>query len=61
MANANQPNTQIVLTDSLGHQFVFGSLEVPAQIVTGGAQRLSVHELVGGVRVVDAKIGRAHV
>jgi len=58
MANANQPNTQIVLTDSLGQQFVFGSLEVPAQIVTGGAQRLSVHELVGGVRVVDA-MGRS--
>jgi hypothetical protein len=58
MANANQPNTRITLTDALGNQFTFGSMEVPSQIVTGGAQRLSVHELVGGVRVVDA-MGRS--
>jgi len=38
--------------------FSFGSLEVPAEIGFGGAQRLSVHELVGGTRVVDA-MGRS--
>lgn len=28
--------------------FQFGSLEVPAEIEFGGAQRLAVHELIGG-------------
>ena len=38
--------------------FQFGSLEIPAEIAFGGAQRLSIHELVGGVRVIDA-MGRS--
>jgi hypothetical protein len=38
--------------------FVFASLEIPAEINFGGAQRLSVHQLVGGAKVVDA-MGRA--
>lgn len=38
--------------------FQFGSLEVPAEIEFGGAQRLAVHELIGGTRVIDA-MGRS--
>lgn len=48
-----QPDTTL----NLG-SFQFGSLEIPAEIAIGGSQRLSVHELVGGVRVVDA-MGRS--
>jgi hypothetical protein len=32
----------------------FQDFEVPEQIRFGGAQRLAVHELIGGGRVVDA-------
>lgn len=38
--------------------FVFGAYEVPREIPFGGTQRLAVHELVGGARVVDA-LGRS--
>ena len=34
--------------------FEFAELEIPAEIRIGGAQRLSMHELVGGARVIDA-------
>lgn len=33
---------------------VFADAEIPAKITFGGRQALSVHELVGGVRVADA-------
>jgi hypothetical protein len=39
-------------------EFQFGALEIPAEIEFGGTQRLSIHELVGGVRVIDA-MGRS--
>jgi hypothetical protein len=35
-------------------QYTFSELEVPAQISTGGSQRIVVHELVGGTRTVDS-------
>ena len=35
----------------------FRSFEVPATINVGGAQRLAVHRLLGGIRVIDA-LGR---
>ncbi len=35
----------------------FRSLEIPSQINFGGAQRLAVHQLLGGQRVIDA-LGR---
>lgn len=38
--------------------FAFGRYEVPEQITFGGEQQLAVHQLVGGVRVVDA-MGRS--
>jgi hypothetical protein len=38
--------------------FAFGGLEIPSEIVVGGSQRLAVHELVGGARIIDA-MGRA--
>ena len=38
--------------------FIFASLEIPANIGFGGQQRLSVHQLVGGTKVIDA-MGRA--
>lgn len=37
--------------------FAFGHLEVPDKINFGGEQKLAVHELVGGERLVDA-LGR---
>jgi len=43
------PDTTLTLGD-----FAFASFEVPEQIPFGGTQRLTVHELVGGVRVIDA-------
>ena len=46
-------DTKLYLAD-----FEFGALEIPAEIRFGGAQRLSVHELVGGTRVIDA-MGRS--
>lgn len=42
-------NTQVTLGD-----ITFAYLEVPESIPFGGEQRTTVHELVGGVRVVDA-------
>jgi hypothetical protein len=41
--------TQVTLGD-----ITFAGLEVPERIAFGGDQALTVHELVGGVRVVDA-------
>ncbi len=38
--------------------FTFSSLEIPSKINFGGEQSLVVHELVGGVRVVDS-MGRS--
>lgn len=43
------PDTTLVLGD-----FEFGRFEIPEQIAFGGEQQLVVHELVGGVRVIDA-------
>ena len=48
-----QADTTLVLGS-----FEFGGLEIPAEIAFGGAQRLSIHEMVGGVRVIDA-MGRS--
>lgn len=44
-----RPDTTLVLGD-----FEFSRFEIPEQIPFGGEQRLNVHELVGGVRVVQA-------
>lgn len=38
--------------------FVFTEMEIPDHITFGGKQKLTVHELVGGARVVDA-MGRS--
>lgn len=46
-------DTTLILGD-----VTFAGLEVPASIKFGGEQRLCVHELVGGARVIDA-MGRA--
>lgn len=43
------PDTTLQLGD-----FIFSRFEVPEQIGFGGEQKLIVHELIGGVRVVDA-------
>ena len=43
------PDTTLVLGD-----FQFASFEVPEQIGFGGEQQLVVHELVGGLHVIDA-------
>jgi nucleoid-associated protein YgaU len=43
------PDTTLQLGD-----FVFSRFEVPEEIPFGGDQKLIVHELIGGVRVVDA-------
>lgn len=43
------PDTTLQLGD-----FIFSRFEVPEQIAFGGEQKLIVHELIGGVRVVDA-------
>lgn len=42
---------------SLG-DVLFADLEVPEHITFGGSQKLTIHELVGGTRVVDA-MGRS--
>jgi hypothetical protein len=44
-----KPDTTVRLGD-----FEFSRFEVPEKIPFGGDQRLIVHELVGGVRVIDA-------
>lgn len=38
--------------------FIFTGMEIPDHITFGGKQKLTVHELVGGARVVDA-MGRS--
>lgn len=38
--------------------FEFGHLEVPEQINFGGDQKVAIHELVGGQRIIDA-MGRS--
>lgn len=43
------PDLTLVLGD-----FTFADFEIPTQIAVGGIQQLIVHELVGGIRVVDA-------
>ena len=43
------PDTFLILGD-----FVFSRFEIPETIPFGGEQRLIVHELVGGVRVIDS-------
>ena len=48
-----QADTVLTLGD-----FEFARYEIPEKIPFGGEQRLVVHELVGGVRVIDA-MGRA--
>ena len=48
-----QADTVLTLGD-----FEFARYEIPEQITFGGDQRLVVHELVGGTRVIDA-MGRA--
>ena len=47
------PDTKLVLGD-----FTFAGFEIPASLEGGGKQRLVVHELVGGTRIVDA-MGRS--
>lgn len=44
-----QPDTILTLGD-----FEFSRLEIPEKIPFGGEQHLVVHELVGGIRVIDA-------
>ncbi len=48
-----QPDTTLTLGD-----FTFALFEIPEQITFGGEQKLAVHELIGGKRVIDA-LGRA--
>lgn len=38
-------------------EFIFGQYEIPEEITFGGEQRLVVHKLVGGERVID-ELGR---
>jgi hypothetical protein len=44
-----KPDTTLLLGD-----FKFARFEIPEQIPFGGEQRLTVHGLVGGMRVIDA-------
>ena len=48
-----KPDTSLILGD-----FIFARFEIPEKIGFGGDQKLTVHELVGGQRVVDA-MGRS--
>ncbi len=48
-----QPDTTVNLGD-----FQFALFEIPEKISWGGSQRIAVHELVGGQRVLDA-MGRS--
>lgn len=43
------PDTTLVLGD-----FEFARFEIPEQIGFGGEQKLNVHELIGGTRIIDA-------
>lgn len=47
-----QPDTTLVLDD-----FQFAAAEIPSEIPFGGQQRVAIHKLVGGVRVIDS-LGR---
>jgi hypothetical protein len=48
-----QPDTTLTLSsDSVN--FEFARYEIPEHIDFGGEQRLTVHELVGGTRIIDA-------
>ncbi len=50
-----KPDTVLTLKDKKdGSEFAFSRFEIPERINFGGEQALAVHELVGGVRVVDA-------
>jgi hypothetical protein len=50
-----KPDTTLTLQSlDSGDVFEFARFEIPEQIPFGGEQRLNVHELVGGVRVIDA-------
>lgn len=42
-------DSQLVLGD-----FEFESAAIPTQIDVGGSQQLVIHELIGGIRVIDA-------
>lgn len=54
-----KPDTVLTLVDEWNNGiFNFSRYEVPEKIGFGGEQKLAVHELVGGVRVVDA-MGRS--
>lgn len=44
-----KPDTILKLGD-----FEFSGTEVPERLSYGGAQKLSIHQLIGGIRVVDA-------
>ncbi len=44
-----QPNTTLRLGD-----FTFADMEIPDKITIGGKQAIVTHDLVGGVRVIDA-------
>ncbi len=47
------PDTTVTLGD-----FEFADTEIPEVIAVGGSQRIAVHELIGGIRIIDA-MGRA--
>jgi len=47
-----QPDTTLTLGD-----FEFARYEIPEHIGLGGKQRLAIHELVGGTRIIDAMGG----
>ncbi|HHW4682566.1 MAG TPA: hypothetical protein ACQGQI_05155, partial [Xylella sp.] len=50
-----KPDTTLTLQSlDTGDVFEFARFEIPEQIPFGGEQRLNVHELVGGWRVIDA-------
>jgi hypothetical protein len=51
-------DTVLQLTVDGGQPFKFSRFEVPEAIQFGGRQKLAVHELIGGARVVDA-MGRS--
>jgi prophage DNA circulation protein len=52
------PDTHVVLGSPTRGDFAFSGYEVPEKIPFGGEQQLVEHQLVGGVRVVDA-MGRS--
>lgn len=47
------PDTTVTLGD-----FEFSGTEIPEVIAVGGSQRTAVHELIGGIRIIDC-MGRA--